>query len=63
MGGNPHVNGGRLLTALDLPDFCDYALDIPGPGQSSPRRRAKLGEFLPRRSPAEPDELPHVLSR
>ena len=33
MGGSPHVNGGRLLTALDLPDFSDYALEIPGPGQ------------------------------
>jgi xylulose-5-phosphate/fructose-6-phosphate phosphoketolase len=28
MGGNPHVNGGRLLNALDLPDFTDYALEI-----------------------------------
>jgi xylulose-5-phosphate/fructose-6-phosphate phosphoketolase len=28
MGGNPHVNGGRLLTELDLPEFTDYALEI-----------------------------------
>jgi xylulose-5-phosphate/fructose-6-phosphate phosphoketolase len=33
MGGNPHVNGGCLLTALDLPDFTNYAIEIPGPGQ------------------------------
>ena len=31
MGANPHVNGGRLLKSLDLPDFADYALAIPGP--------------------------------
>ncbi len=30
MGGNPHVNGGRLLNTLDLPDFAEYALEIPG---------------------------------
>jgi xylulose-5-phosphate/fructose-6-phosphate phosphoketolase len=33
MGGNPHVNGGRELITLALPDFTDYALEIPGPGQ------------------------------
>jgi len=46
MGGNPHVNGGRLLTALDLPDFCDFALDIPGPGQVTAEAPRKLGEFF-----------------
>jgi xylulose-5-phosphate/fructose-6-phosphate phosphoketolase len=46
MGGNPHVNGGRLLTALDLPDFCDYALEIPGPGQVVAEAPRKLGAFL-----------------
>jgi xylulose-5-phosphate/fructose-6-phosphate phosphoketolase len=46
MGANPHVNGGRLLTALDLPDFTDYALDIPGPGQVTAEAPRKLGEFF-----------------
>jgi len=46
MGGNPHVNGGRILTAMDLPDFTDYALDIPGPGQVVAEAPRKLGEFL-----------------
>src|SRR5580704_14940911 len=32
MGANPSVNGGRLLKALDLPDFASYGLEIPGPG-------------------------------
>jgi xylulose-5-phosphate/fructose-6-phosphate phosphoketolase len=46
MGGSPHVNGGRLLIALDLPDFCDYALEIPGPGQVAAEAPRKLGEFF-----------------
>ena len=46
MGGSPHVNGGRLLTALDLPDFTDYALEIPGPGQVVAEAPRKLGAFF-----------------
>jgi xylulose-5-phosphate/fructose-6-phosphate phosphoketolase len=46
MGGNPHVNGGRLLTALDLPDFSNYALEIPGPGQVIAEAPQKLGDFF-----------------
>lgn len=46
MGGNPHVNGGRQLTALDLPDFTNYALEIPGPGQVVAEAPRKLGEFF-----------------
>ena len=32
MGANPHANGGLLLKDLDLPDFRDYAVDVPKPG-------------------------------
>ena len=46
MGGSPHVNGGRLLCALDIPDFTDYALDIPGPGQVVAEAPGKLGAFF-----------------
>ena len=46
MGANPHVNGGRLLTALDLPDFAHYALSVPGPGQVVAEAPRKLGEYL-----------------
>jgi xylulose-5-phosphate/fructose-6-phosphate phosphoketolase len=46
MGANPNVNGGRLLTALDLPDFTDYALSVPGPGQVVAEAPRKLGEFF-----------------
>jgi xylulose-5-phosphate/fructose-6-phosphate phosphoketolase len=46
MGANPHVNGGRLMKALDLPDFAQYALSIPGPGEVVAEAPRKLGEYL-----------------
>jgi len=46
MGGNPHVNGGRMLITLALPDFTDYALEIPGPGQVLAEAPRKLGDFF-----------------
>jgi xylulose-5-phosphate/fructose-6-phosphate phosphoketolase len=46
MGANPHVNGGRLLKALDLPNFANYALAIPGPGEVVAEAPRKLGEYL-----------------
>ena len=46
MGGSPHVNGGRSLITLALPDFTDYALEIPGPGQVLAEAPRKLGEFF-----------------
>ncbi|MFA7522100.1 MAG: phosphoketolase family protein [Halothiobacillaceae bacterium] len=32
MSANPHANGGLLLQDLDLPDYRDYAVDVPAPG-------------------------------
>ncbi|MGI9285464.1 MAG: phosphoketolase family protein [Pseudomonadales bacterium] len=32
MGANPHANGGLLLKELKMPDFRDYAVEIPMPG-------------------------------
>ncbi len=46
MGASPHVNGGRSLITLALPDFTDYALEIPGPGQVLAESPRKLGEFF-----------------
>jgi xylulose-5-phosphate/fructose-6-phosphate phosphoketolase len=46
MGANPHVNGGRLLAPLDLPDVSGYALALPGPGQLMAEAPRKLGEFF-----------------
>jgi xylulose-5-phosphate/fructose-6-phosphate phosphoketolase len=46
MGANPNVNAGRALIALDLPDYADYALDVPAPGAVTAEAPRKLGEFL-----------------
>jgi xylulose-5-phosphate/fructose-6-phosphate phosphoketolase len=35
MGANPHANGGLLLKDLALPNFCDYAVDVPKPGETT----------------------------
>ena len=32
MGSSPHANGGVLLRDLRLPDFREYAVDVPSPG-------------------------------
>ncbi|MBD0317015.1 MAG: phosphoketolase family protein [Thermoleophilia bacterium] len=46
MGANPHANGGLLLRALDLPDFRDYAVDVPVPARTSSEATRVLGVFL-----------------
>ncbi len=46
MGVNPHTNGGLLLTDLELPDFRDYALDLPEPGAIDAEATRVLGYFL-----------------
>jgi xylulose-5-phosphate/fructose-6-phosphate phosphoketolase len=46
MGATPYVNGGRRLTALDLPDLANYGLDVPQAGQVIAEAPRKLGEYL-----------------
>lgn len=46
MGANPSVNGGRVLTALELPDYTKYAVEVPESGQNVAEAPRKLGEFL-----------------
>ena len=46
MGANPHANGGRLLRDLKLPDFQDYAFDVPKPGVRGIGDTRVLGPFL-----------------
>ena len=46
MGANPHANGGLLLQGSDLPDFCDYAVDVPKPGVVIAEATRVMGEFL-----------------
>jgi xylulose-5-phosphate/fructose-6-phosphate phosphoketolase len=46
MGANPHANGGALLHDLRLPDFRDYAVDVPAPAQTSSEATRVLGDYL-----------------
>ena len=46
MGANPHANGGLLLEDLRLPDFRDYAVDVPSPAASTSEATRVLGVFL-----------------
>jgi len=46
MGANPHANGGELLRELELPDFRDYAVEVPAPTASSSEPTRVLGAFL-----------------
>ena len=46
MGANPHANGGMLLRNLRLPDFRDYAEEVPRPGAPGRGDTHVLGRFL-----------------
>ena len=46
MGANPHANGGLLLKDLKLPNFQDYAVDVPKPGTITAEPTRVMGEFL-----------------
>jgi len=46
MGANPHANGGTLLRDLRMPDFRDYAVDVPLPGVRGIGDTHVLGRFL-----------------
>jgi xylulose-5-phosphate/fructose-6-phosphate phosphoketolase len=46
MSANPHTNGGALLKELQLPDFEDYAVDVPNPGGARAESTRVMGKFL-----------------
>jgi xylulose-5-phosphate/fructose-6-phosphate phosphoketolase len=46
MGANPHANGGLLLRDLVMPDFHDYAVEVPQPGNVEAEATRILGRFL-----------------
>ncbi len=46
MGANPHANGGLLLKELKMPDFRDYSVAVPGPGQAQAEATRIAGAFL-----------------
>jgi xylulose-5-phosphate/fructose-6-phosphate phosphoketolase len=46
MGANPHANGGLLLRDLKMPDFTQYAVEVPKPGIAGIGDTHVLGKFL-----------------
>jgi len=46
MGANPNANGGLLLRDLRMPDFADYAVDVPKPGVAGIGDTRVLAKFL-----------------
>jgi xylulose-5-phosphate/fructose-6-phosphate phosphoketolase len=46
MSANPHSNGGALLRDLTLPDFREYAVDVPAPGGTRSEATRVLGNYL-----------------
>jgi xylulose-5-phosphate/fructose-6-phosphate phosphoketolase len=46
MGKNPHANGGKLLTPLELPDYGDYSVAVPAPGTVKRESTRQLGMLL-----------------
>jgi xylulose-5-phosphate/fructose-6-phosphate phosphoketolase len=46
MGASPHANGGELLRDLRLPEFRDYAVDVPAPAKTASEAMRVLGGFL-----------------
>ncbi len=46
MSANPHTNGGKLLRDLRVPDFKDYAVDVPYPGSVKAQDMMELGGYV-----------------
>lgn len=46
MSANPHANGGVLLKELRLPDFRQYAVDVPRQGSVRAEATRVLGKYL-----------------
>jgi xylulose-5-phosphate/fructose-6-phosphate phosphoketolase len=46
LSANPKANGGLLLRDLALPDFRDYAVEVPTPATTSSEATKVLGTFL-----------------
>jgi len=46
MGANPHANGGLLLKDLLMPDFQEFAVELPRPGAVQAEATRVMGRFL-----------------
>ncbi len=57
MSANPHANGGLLARELELPDFRDYAVDVPAPAKTANEATRVLGAWLRDVVRANPDRF------
>ena len=57
MSANPHANGGLLTRDLELPDFRDYAVEVPAPATVSCEATRVLGGWLRDVIKANPDRF------
>jgi xylulose-5-phosphate/fructose-6-phosphate phosphoketolase len=46
MSANPHANGGLLLRDLKMPDFKEFAVEVPSPGAVAAEATRVMGKFL-----------------
>ena len=46
MGANPHTNGGKVLKELNIPDFRNYAVQVPEPGKVVAEATREFGKML-----------------
>jgi xylulose-5-phosphate/fructose-6-phosphate phosphoketolase len=46
MSASPHANGGLLLRSLELPDFREYAVDVPSPATRASEATRVMGAWL-----------------
>jgi phosphoketolase len=46
MGANPHANGGLLKRELKLPNYRDYAVEVPQPAVSAAHIKQQFRDKL-----------------
>ena len=63
MSANPHANGGQLLRPLRMPDFRDYAVDVPEPGTGAVEADPGARHVPARRHGREHDDVPASSAR
>lgn len=57
MSATPHANGGLLMKDLRLPDYRQYAVDVPAPGYGQAEATKVLGNYLRGVMQANPDNF------
>lgn len=57
MSANPITNGGTLLRDLRMPEWADYAVEVPAPGATAHEATRVLGGFLRDVTAANPNNF------